>query len=99
MRTLLCIGLDLDELDVILGIDFLTKYYATLNYSNKEVLFKAGEFEIKFVGDKKMNLENMISTVKERMLISKDCNGYLAHIVDMKMAKNIPRVCQLFVNA
>lgn len=91
--------LSLDELDVILGMNFLTKYYATLDYSNKEVVFrKQGEFEVKFVGEKKVNLTNMISIFKARKLINKGCNAYLPHIMDTGMVrkdpKSVPIICE-----
>lgn len=41
---------ELDELDVILGMNFLTQYHAVL------VLRESRKFEVKFVADKKVEL-------------------------------------------
>ena len=44
---------DLVLLDVILGMDWLSRHYATLDYCSKVVIFKiSGEEEFKFLGDK-----------------------------------------------
>lgn len=43
---------ELDELDVILGMSFLTKYHAILDCSNKEVVLRdRRKFEFKFIGN------------------------------------------------
>lgn len=57
--------LDLNELYVILRMDFLTKYHSSMDCSNKEVVFrKPSKVRVKFVGDKKVNLANIILIVK-----------------------------------
>lgn len=57
---------ELDELDVILGMDFLTQlYHEVLDCSKKEVILRElGKFEIKFVGDKKIELTGIVSGIK-----------------------------------
>ena len=48
MKVDLCL-FELNELDVIWGMDFLTKYHVILDCSNEEVVLKDPEnFEIKF---------------------------------------------------
>lgn len=92
--------MDLDKLDIILEMDFLTEYHATLDCSNKEEVFKKhGEFEVKFIGDKKVNLANMISIVKARkLLISKSFNTYLSRIfgtrAKIKDPKSVSIICE-----
>lgn len=84
--------LDLIELDVILRMDFLTKYHTSMDCSNKEVVFrKPSKVRVKFVGDKKVNLANIILIVKARKLMNKGCNAYLAHIVYTKMKRKDPQ--------
>lgn len=54
---------ELDKLDVILGMAFLTKYHAVLDCFNKEVVLRDPiKYEIKFVGDKNVNLARIIRT-------------------------------------
>ncbi|KAA0059915.1 DNA/RNA polymerases superfamily protein [Cucumis melo var. makuwa] len=90
---------EFDDLDMILEMDFLTKYYAMLDYSNKEVVLKEREnFELKFVGGKSVELANIISVLKVRKLIRKGDTAYLAHVVDTQAVRNdpisIPIVCE-----
>lgn len=63
MKVDLCL-FELDELDAILGMDFLTKYNALLDLiPNKEVLLRdLRKFEIKIEGDKSKFREDHIRT-------------------------------------
>ena len=90
---------ELDELDVILGMDFLTKYHAMLGCSNKKiVLTEPGKFESKAIGDKKVKLTSMISVLKAIKLVKKGHTSYLAHVVDIEATRNdsrsVPIVCE-----
>ena len=68
---------------MILRMNFLTKYHAILDSSNKEVVLRdPTNFEIKFIGDKKVKLVGIISVLKTRKLIKKGYAAYLAHVVD-----------------
>ena len=83
---------ELDELDVILGMDFLTKYQAVLDCSNKEVILRElGKFEVKFVGNKKVELASIISVLKAKKLMKKGHIAYLACIIDTHAIRNDPR--------
>lgn len=63
---------ELDELYVILGMDFLTKYHTVLDSSNKEVVLKESrKFEVKLVGDKRVELASIIFVLKARKLTKK----------------------------
>ena len=69
--------LELYELDIILGIDFLTKYQAILDCSNKEVAMKGlGRCEVKFVGNKKVEIANIILVFKAKKLLKKGHTAY-----------------------
>ncbi|KAA0035981.1 DNA/RNA polymerases superfamily protein [Cucumis melo var. makuwa] len=98
MKVDLCL-FELDELDVILGMDFLTKYHAILDCSHKEVVLRdLGKFEIKFQGDKKVNFGRIISILKARKLMKKGHVAYLAQVVDTLAPKDnpskVPIVCK-----
>ncbi|KAA0033013.1 DNA/RNA polymerases superfamily protein [Cucumis melo var. makuwa] len=85
---------ELDELDVILGMDSLTKYHAILDCSNKKIVLRNLEnFEIKFEGDKKANLGRIISILKVKKLIKKGHAAYLAHMVDTGYRRMIQARC------
>lgn len=69
---------ELDGLDILLGMNFLTKYNVVLDCFNKKVVLKDLErFEIKFVGDKKVNLTGIIYMLKARKSM-KGHTSYLA---------------------
>ena len=73
---------ELNELDVILGMDFLTKYDAVLDFSNKEVVLRElRKFKVKFVGDKKVELAEIIFVLHTRKLIKKGHTAYLKLVV------------------
>lgn len=77
---------------MILGMDFLTKYHAMLDCFNKEiVLRKSGNYEVKFVGNKKVKLASIISMFKARKLISKGHIAYLASVVHTQAIRKDPR--------
>lgn len=74
---------ELDELYVILGMNFLTKYLVVFYCSNKEVVMKElGKSEVKFVVVTKVGLENIISALKARKLIRKGHIANFASIID-----------------
>lgn len=83
--------LELVEFDVILGVDFLAKYHATIDYFKKEVRFeKPGEVEVVFQGRRKILPTCVISAVKARKMLSKGCKTYLAHVIKVKLEKLRP---------
>ena len=77
------IPLPIMEFDVILGMDFLSTYRARIDCLRKEVTFglPTGE-KIKFYGEKRAVQCRVISSLKARVLLSKGCEGFIAHVVD-----------------
>lgn len=83
------IPLDLQEFFIILGMDFLSKYHASMDCYRKEVAFrKSSEGKVTFRGIRKILPTCLISTVKAKKLMRKGCTAYLAHIVDVQ-AENL----------
>ncbi|KAL5567714.1 hypothetical protein UlMin_024289 [Ulmus minor] len=71
------------DFDVILGIDWLSKYNATIDCRKRRVIFEPmGEEKFKFVGKPKKSRTPIISALKAKKMLSNGCVGYLAHIVD-----------------
>ena len=82
---------ELNVLDVILRMNFLAKYHAILDCSNKEVVLKEQEkIEVKYESDKKVELANIILVVKARKLIRKGHVAYLARVVDTRVIRKKP---------
>ena len=75
--------LSIHDFDLILGMDWLATYHASINCFKKEVVFKMpNEVQFTFQGKSDVIPTCLISAVKARKLLQKGCEGYLAHIDD-----------------
>ena len=80
--------LDVLDFDVMLGMDWLSQHFATVDCQRKEVIFIIpNEEEFKFVGDKSFASQNLISTITARKMLRKGCQGYLALVSDTTAEK------------
>ncbi|TYJ96613.1 Retrotransposable element Tf2 [Cucumis melo var. makuwa] len=83
--------LELQRLDVILGMDFLFAHYASMDFHRKEVVFrKPGFAEVVFRGMRKVVSRSLISVLKAVKLLRKGCTTFLAHIVVVQREKLKP---------
>src|SRR5262249_40304030 len=74
------------DFDVILGMDWLVVNHATIDCYRKCIEFKPeGETEFVFQGDRSEVPTNLISVVRAKKLLTKGCQGYLAHVIDTKV--------------
>ena len=79
------IVIDLKGLDVILGMDWLSLNYASVDCFRKEVLLKRpGLPVVIFFGERRRVPSSLISAIYVRWLLQKGCKGYLAHVVDAR---------------
>ena len=88
--------LDLQDFDVILGMDWLASYHAFVDCFGKKVIFSIlGQLEFSFEGKHADRLLRMISTLQASSLLWKDYQGFLAYVVsdenDLKL-EDIPVV-------
>ena len=68
---------------MVLGMDWLSRYRATLDCNKKEVkLHRPGKLEVKFRGIRRELSSNMISTMATQRMLRKGCQGYLAYVVE-----------------
>ncbi|XP_060672434.1 uncharacterized protein LOC132803434 [Ziziphus jujuba] len=75
--------LDMQDFDVILGMDWLATYHASVKCFEKEVVFQSEvEDEFKFVGVKLYPFPQVISALQARRCLRKGCGGFLASVVD-----------------
>ena len=91
--------LDVIDFDVILGMDWLSQHYATIDCRRKYVIFKiSNDEEFKFVGDKSFAPQNLISAITARKMLTKGCQGYLALVRDTVAEKtsisDVPVACE-----
>ncbi|KAM2075048.1 hypothetical protein ACFX1T_037991 [Malus domestica] len=74
--------LDIVDFDMILGIDWLHYNPAKIDCYGKAVTFHhPGLPKVTFVGEPSGVRHGVISAMKAERLLSKDCQGYLAHVV------------------
>ncbi|XP_070668685.1 uncharacterized protein [Malus domestica] len=76
------IPLDIVDFDVILGVDWLHYNRAHIDCYGKSVTFyRPGLPEVTFVCERSGVRHGVISAIRARKLLSKGCQGYLAHVV------------------
>ena len=91
------IVLPLLDLDIILGMDWLTRHRAVVNCYTKEVIFELpGQSPVVFCGDRQAVPSCLVSAVSAFQMIKDGCQAYLAHVIDSNMSakeiKDIPVV-------
>ncbi|KAL4013593.1 hypothetical protein IC575_025765 [Cucumis melo] len=83
--------LELQRLDVILGMDFLFAHYVSTDCHKKEVVFrKPGFAKVVFRGVRKVVSRSLISVLKAKKLLRKGGIAFLAHIVVVQREKLKP---------
>ena len=79
------VALDMRDFDVVLGMDWLSRHKATLDCYKKEVkLNRPGKLEVKFRGVSRELSSCMISAMTAQKMLCKDCQGYLAFVVETR---------------
>ncbi|KAM2333980.1 hypothetical protein ACFXTH_011592 [Malus domestica] len=74
--------LDIVDFDVILGADWLHYNRAHIDCYGKSVTFyRPGLPQVTFVGERSGVRHGVISAMRAKKLLSKGCQGYLAHVV------------------
>ena len=91
--------LDVISFDVILGMDWLAQYYATVDCRAKELIFRIPyENEFRFRGDESSVPQNLISAITARKMLRRGCQGYLAVVRDVQAnigsVDKVPIVCE-----
>ena len=77
--------LDMHDFDVILGMDWLASYHASVHCFEKEVVFRPpSESEFIFKASYLPLMPRVISCIQANCLLRKGCQGFLASIVDLQ---------------
>ena len=77
------VALDMRDFDVVLGMDWLSRHRATLDFYKKEVkLHRPGKLEVKFRRLRRELSSCMISAMIAQKMLRKGCQGYLAYVVE-----------------
>ena len=95
------IVLNIHDFYIILGMDWLAKYCATVDCYKKEVQFgQPGEPEVIFYGERKILSTSLISIIQANKMLRKACQGYLVYAIesgnsDMQLAE-VPVMNEFF---
>lgn len=77
------ISLDIQDFDVILGMNWLSIYLANVNYHTKMVCLRTLDGkEVEFKGEKIRVCGGLASTLTTRKLVRKGCELYLTYVKD-----------------
>nr|XP_016476577.1 PREDICTED: uncharacterized protein LOC107798101 [Nicotiana tabacum] len=83
--------------DVIVGMDWLHRYHALVDFRLKQVTFITPAYSHIVVQEERSLTSNIIFAVLSRKMICQGCDAYLAHIVDTLLGspslKDIPTMC------
>ncbi|XP_038972361.1 uncharacterized protein LOC120104745 [Phoenix dactylifera] len=83
------IQLDMQDFDIILGMDWLSKYHAHIDCFRKRVVFHIpGELEFFFQGDAPKQCKSslhIVSAMCARKALRKGCQAYLAYVIDTRI--------------
>nr|CAD1842643.1 unnamed protein product [Ananas comosus var. bracteatus] len=84
---LLVLG-QLQDFDVVLGMDWLARYYTTIDCGARTVTFRElGQEEFTFRGGRSTLFATWISSARSRQLMSKGCIAFLATVVEEEKKK------------
>ena len=79
------IDLPFHEFDLILGMDWLSKHCAIIDYDKKTVVLRCSDkSEVIVHGVRSGPMSNVISAMQARRLLRKGCEAFLALVFDSK---------------
>ena len=82
------IELSFREIDLILGMDWLYRHQAIVDYRMKRVTLRTpNEDEVTFIGKRSNHLSNVISAATARKMVRKGCEVYLAYVIETERAR------------
>src|ERR1051325_1795562 len=80
--------LDMQDFDIILGMDFMSKYQTVVDCHRKIVTIRCPRGKIvRFQGERKILPTCTISTLKAEKLLRKGCEAYLAYVINTQAEK------------
>ena len=88
---------EMSGFEIVLGMDWISKYHACEDYFCKEIVFKpSGATKFKIQGDRNTGALKLISAIQATKLLRSKCSGYLACMTEKKnlgcMIEEIPTV-------
>ncbi|XP_038989917.1 uncharacterized protein LOC120113176 [Phoenix dactylifera] len=81
------IVIDMHDFDIILGMDWLASYFATINCHEKRVNFRIpGDTEFSFMGSGAYTSPQIVSAMQIKRLLRKGSVAYIATVVDTRQS-------------
>ncbi|GKV15510.1 hypothetical protein SLEP1_g26297 [Rubroshorea leprosula] len=75
--------LDISDFDIILGMDWLSKHFASIDCHRKWVIFNIpGEPEFSFQGSGSFALPVLVSALQAQKYLVNGCQGFLVSVID-----------------
>ncbi|XP_042437167.1 uncharacterized protein LOC122023145 [Zingiber officinale] len=88
-NTMPAIPTAVPDYDIILGMDFLSKYGASIECRNRKVVFRLeSEPMFEFIGEPRKGTKEFLSAIKAQKMLNSGCTGFLACVVDTSQAEN-----------
>ena len=86
--------LEMSDFDVILGMDWLVGYHASMDCFHKTLTFKLEETQagVLFQGERRSSRAGFISALKADRLLRSGCVGYLAFITEDKRSQGVEEI-------
>ena len=83
---------------MILGMDWLSRHQVVVDCRmNRVTLTTPSGEKVTFIGERSNQLSNVISATTARTMVRKECEAYLAYVIDTKKVEpslsDIPLVC------
>ena len=77
------VAIDIRDFNVVLGMNWLSRHRATLDFYKKEVkLNRPRKLEVNFRGIRRELSSSMIFDIAAQRMLRKGCQGYLAYVVE-----------------
>ena len=77
------IPLEMNDFDVILGIDWLSNHRASMDFVSN----KLGYLDLEFECDRRILPTCVILALEAKRLLHKRCETYLAHVIDKSLSE------------
>ena len=83
------------DVDVILGMDWLSIHHVSMDYFTKKIVFQKPRYpDLEFESDRRILPTCVISTLEANKLLHKGCKVFLAHVADKSILEvaldNVP---------
>ncbi|GJW38763.1 putative reverse transcriptase domain-containing protein [Tanacetum coccineum] len=89
--------IELGTFDIIISMDWIVKHDAIIICGEKVVRIPYGNKKLIVEGDKGMSRLKVISCIKARKYVERDCHLFLAHVTEKKLKEkrleDVPMIC------